>query len=267
MFQATGETLGRELFSAPLTADELAWSPVDDQILYRNWTVGGDGGIYLTTVGGVAGNRLVNDGGALWVTPAWLPDGSGFVYTLDNYIYEYNLSSSQIIALAVFYNEYVANPSPSPDGNYVVFERQTTQAPLQYDLWIINRANPAEMWPLTEDGKSRDPDWSRQNPPSASCPVSLASVSISGPTVGFTNTLLSFSAAVTPPDASTPITFAWSPAPASGQGTASARYTWATTGEQSVNVTAENCGGVRADAHNITIKAAQRVYLPLLVRQ
>jgi TolB protein len=266
-FQATGETLGSELFSAPLTANELAWSPVSDQLLYRNWIISGDSGIYLTTVGGGAGTWLVNDGGALWVTPAWLPDGSGFVFTLDNYLYEYSLSSSQAISLAVFYNEYVANPSPSPDGNYIVFERQTIQAPIQYDLWIINRANPTEMWPLTDDGQSQNPDWSRQNPPSAACPVALDSVSISGPTAGFTNTVQSFSAAITPADATTPITYAWSPEPASGQGSANASYTWATTGDKTINVTATNCGGARVDAHTITIKAAQRVYLPLLVRQ
>ena len=266
-FQATGETLGTDLFTAPLTADELAWSPVNDQLVYRNWIVSGDSGIYLTTVGGGAGTWLVNDGGALWVTPAWLPDGSGFVYTLDNYLYQYTLSGSQVITLAVFYNEYVANPSPSPtDGNYIVFERQTTKAPIQYDLWIINRANPVEMWALTEDGKSRDPDWSRQTPPSPSCPVALTSVSVSGPTTGFTNTTHTFTAAPSPPDASTPVNYTWSDAPTSGQGTSSASYSWPTIGSKTINVTAENCGGVKSDTHTITIKAAQRVYLPLVLR-
>jgi hypothetical protein len=268
VFLATGQAFGTELFSAPLTADELAWSPVNDQLLYRNWILSGDSGIYLSTVGGGTGTWLVDDGGALYVTPAWLPDGSGFVYTLDNTLYQYNLSDSQVTTLAVFYSEFVANPSPSPtDGNYIVFERQTIQAPLQYDLWIVNRTNPVEMWALTEDGRSRDPDWSRQTPPSPSCPVALSSVSISGPTVGFTNTTHTFTAAHTPFNASPPINYTWSGAPTSGQGTSSASYVWPTTGSKTITVTAENCGGVRRDTHTITITAAQRVYLPLVLRK
>jgi hypothetical protein len=262
-FQATGETIGTELFSAPLTADELAWSPVNDQILYRYWsTDAGTRGIYLTTVGGGTGTRLVNEGGALYVTPAWLPDGSGFVFTLDNYIYQYNLSASQVVTLAMFYNEYVANPSVSPDGNYVVFERQSIQAPLQYDLWIINRADPVEMWALTNDGRSTNPDWSRAN--SGPC-TALGSVAISGPGSGDANTTYTFAAAVTPSNASTPIVYTWTPAPDSGQGTSSANYTWATEGVQTISVSANNCGGTVNDTHTIII-GGQRVYLPMLVR-
>jgi hypothetical protein len=202
------------------------------------------------------------------VTPAWLPDGSGFVYTVDNYLYQYTLSGNQVKTLAVFYNEFVANPSPSPtDGNYIVFERQTIQAPIQYDLWIVNRTNPVEMWPLTEDGKSRDPDWSRQTPPSLSCPVALSSVTISGPTAGYTNTTRTFTAAPTPSNATTPINYTWSGVPTSGQGTSSASYVWATTGSKTITVTAENCGGVRSDTHTITIQAANRVYLPSVLRE
>jgi len=165
VFPATGQGIGSDLFNAPLSADKMAWSPVNDQILYRNWIISGDSGIYLTTQGGGSGTWLVNDGGALWVTPAWLPDGSGFVYTLDNHLYEFALSSSQAITLATFYNEFVDHPSVSPDGQYVVFERQTTGiTPIQYNLWIMNRSNPVEMWPLTSDGQSTNPDWSRVDP-------------------------------------------------------------------------------------------------------
>jgi TolB protein len=164
-FAASGQAIGTDLFSAPLTADKPAWSPVDDRILYRNWIVSGDSGIYLTTAGGATGTWLVNDGGALWVTPAWLPDGSGFVYTVDRQIRQHLFSGNQDTLLAEFYNEYVDNPSVSPDGQYVVFERQSTGTPTQYDVWVIKRSQPTEMWALTEDGRSYNPDWSRQNPP------------------------------------------------------------------------------------------------------
>jgi len=133
-------------------------------LLYRNWLIGGGGGIFLTSAGGGAGTRLVDDGGALWVTPARLPDGSGYVYTQDDTLNEYVLSGGQSTTLAQFYNEYVFNPSVSPDGQYVVFERQTTGTPIQHDLWILNRGRPAEMWALTQDGRSSNPDWSLQEP-------------------------------------------------------------------------------------------------------
>jgi len=166
-FLASGQAIGTDLFTAPLTADQPAWSPVDDRLLYRNWLIGGGGGIFLTSAGGGAGTRLVDDGGALWVTPTWLPDGSGFVYTQDDTLNEYMLSSGQSTTLTQFYNEYVFSPSVSPDGQYVVFERQTTGTPTQHDLWILNRGRPTEMLALTQDGRNSNPDWSLQEPATA----------------------------------------------------------------------------------------------------
>lgn len=162
VFEATGEAIGRQLFEAPLMASELAWSPVDDRILYRCQTFdAATSGIYLTAASGGPGTRLVADEGALWVTPAWLPDGSGFVYTLDNKLCLYDLSNRQAQLLAEFHNEFVANPSPSPDGTYIVFERQSTGTPVLHDLWMLNRHHPVEVAPLTGDGRSANPDWSR----------------------------------------------------------------------------------------------------------
>lgn len=198
-FQATGEAFGTELFSAPLTANKLAWSPVDDRILYHNWIVGGDSGIYLTTAGGGAGTWLVNDGGAVWVTPAWLPDGSGFIYTLDNEIHQYDIATGQDTTLADFQNEIVFNPSLSPDGDYIVFDWQTNVSPDRRDLWIMDRSNPLEMWQLTDDGKSTNPDWGgeapapapTETPPASATPTSTSTTSppTSTPTPTPTETL------------------------------------------------------------------------------
>ncbi len=59
---ATGEAIGSDLFNAPLTANEVAWSPVDDRVLYHSWTTDTPtNGIYMTTVGGGAGTQLVRD--------------------------------------------------------------------------------------------------------------------------------------------------------------------------------------------------------------
>ncbi|RLC81610.1 MAG: hypothetical protein DRI61_03640, partial [Chloroflexi bacterium] len=52
---------------------------------------------------------------------------------------------------------------------------------------------------------------------------------------------------------STPITYTWSPEPESGQGTASATYTWATTGTKAITVTAENCGGVATATYTLLL--------------
>jgi len=164
-FQSAGQAIGTDLFTAPLMANLPAWSPVNDQVLYHYFSLdAGTRGIYLTTAGGGTGTRLVNDGGAVWVGLAWLPDGSGFVYTLDHVLYHYNLASSTSTPIADFYGEYISNPSVSPDGRYVVFQWQTGTSN-QYNLWIVDRNNPVEMWQLTSDGKSTNPDWSRANPP------------------------------------------------------------------------------------------------------
>jgi CSLREA domain-containing protein len=96
--------------------------------------------------------------------------------------------------------------------------------------------------------------------------TAVTGVAISGPTTGLVGVPYTLHADVTPPDAGTPLTYTWSPAPDSGQGTANASYTWDTAGWYSVMVEVSNCGspGVLYDTHNITITAetVYRVYLP-----
>lgn len=268
-FLASGQAIGSNLFNGPLTANLPAWSPVNDQVLYHYFSLEpATRGIYLTTAGGGTGTRLVNDEGAIWVGLAWLPDGTGFVYTLDHKLYHYHLATNSSTLIADFYNEYISNPSVSPDGRYVVLQWQTGNTQL-HDMWIVDRNNPVEMWQLTSDGKSTNPDWSRQNPQlPPDCPAPLTSVTISGPTTGLTGAACVFSAAIAPANATTPVTYAWSPEPASGQGTASATFTWATAGAHTINVTAHNCGGDRTDSHQISIAVANyHIYLPVALRK
>ena len=78
--------------------------------------------------------------------------------------------------------------------------------------------------------------------------IPITGVEISGPTAGLVDTAYTFTATVQPPDASTPITYTWTPAPDSGQGTAYATYTWAVAATQQITVTAEN-GGSATDSH------------------
>ncbi len=85
--------------------------------------------------------------------------------------------------------------------------------------------------------------------------VPLTSVSIAGDTTGSVNTEYQFTASYLPNDASTPVSYNWSPAPKAGQGTATATYEWATSGQKTVTVTATNAAGSVQDSHTITLSA------------
>jgi hypothetical protein len=95
----------------------------------------------------------------------------------------------------------------------------------------------------------------------------LTGVTISGPTAGYTDTAYTFIGAIAPPDATPTVVYTWSPAPDTGQGTASAEYAWAAPGTYTVTLTAENCGGGATDTHAIVIieQTTHRVHLPLVM--
>jgi hypothetical protein len=95
--------------------------------------------------------------------------------------------------------------------------------------------------------------------------VLVTGVSIGGPTMGFTNTTYMFTATVSPSNASTPITYTWSPGLISGQGTAAASFSWSVPGAKTITVTAQNGGNVFSGTHNIAI-VSYHVYLPLIQR-
>jgi len=145
----------------------------------------------------------------------------------------------------------------------VAFQWQTGTANV-HDLWILDRLNPTERWRLTTDGKSMNPDWSRQNPaPPPTCTAPLTGVSLSGPASGQTGQDLTFTVSPQPTDASTPITYTWSTdGLVSGQGTTQATYRWAGAGSKTVQVTGRNCGGQdRSDSRTVSITAACAVPL------
>lgn len=222
-FQAAGQAIGTELFSGPSTANLPAWSPVNDQVLYHYFSFDvGARGIYLTTAGGGTGTRLVNDEGAVWVGLAWLPDGSGFVYTLNSKLYHYHLATNASTLIADFYNENVSNPSVSPDGRYVVFQWQTGTANV-HDLWILDRLKPVERWRLTNNGRSINPDWSRQSPapPATRTPTPTSTASASPPatrTPTPTLTPLATHTSTPTPTASPPATHTPTPTATTGSG-------------------------------------------------
>ncbi len=88
-----------------------------------------------------------------------------------------------------------------------------------------------------------------------SCVYPLESVTLSGPTEGYTATTYTFTGALDPADPTTPLALAWAPEPLTGQGTLSAAYQWAAVGTYPITLTAENCGGAVSATHAITISA------------
>lgn len=156
-FAAAGEAIGRDLFASSLTADKPSWSPVDDSLLYHEKGSSARG-IYRTTVGGDAGNRLIAMGtGDFNVNMSWLPDGTGFVYTWGMELRQFLFDGNTDTVLFALDNEYPYNPSVSGDGKYVAFERQGSG--VHSNIWVIQRTKLNRLWAVTEDGKSFNPDW------------------------------------------------------------------------------------------------------------
>ncbi|RLC55927.1 MAG: hypothetical protein DRI80_16995 [Chloroflexota bacterium] len=95
----------------------------------------------------------------------------------------------------------------------------------------------------------------------------LNEVAVNGPSTGYVGTLYTFTAVITPTEASEPITYTWSPQPEDGQGTESADYRWDTPGIYTITLSAENCGGPVSETHTVTVEAGGRhIYLPLVLR-
>jgi len=90
--------------------------------------------------------------------------------------------------------------------------------------------------------------------PPPDCPHPLEDVSINGPNSGYIDTLYALTTVITPSNVTEPITYTWSSdGLVSGQGTASATYSWAMTGVHTASVAVVNCGGFASADHAITL--------------
>jgi len=94
-------------------------------------------------------------------------------------------------------------------------------------------------------------------------PVAPTSVTINGPAEGVIGAGYVFTASVSPPTATLPFTYTWSPAPDGGQGTDVATYTWGVAGSKAISVTVENVAGAAHGTHVIVIE--YKIYLPLVL--
>jgi hypothetical protein len=153
--------------SNPPSSDVMDWGPAPaqaNQILYSSYL---NGGIYLVTEGSTSvGTKLIETGIEGVVDLQWLPDGSGFVFTKQNFldrsnVYHYDFSSGDVTQLTQFTNEFAIDVSVSPDGQWIVFERSTTNALTSGDLWLMRR-DGTDMRLLVQNGMR--PSWSLHAP-------------------------------------------------------------------------------------------------------
>jgi len=100
------------------------------------------------------------------------------------------------------------------------------------------------------------------------CPAPLTGAEISGPALGEIGTTYTYRALTTPAGPTPPITYTWSPAPLTGQGTSEATYAWPSAGDFPNAVQVENCAGMYTPTLDVKIVAGEleRVHLPLVVR-
>jgi hypothetical protein len=147
-------------------SSELAWSPMDNRFLYIDFLpphiyselfVSEEGGEPRLLI-----DRVEN------VIPAWLPDGSGFLYVgkpdgeygIENVIFQYDFDSMEIRRLTYFRREEIDHLGISPDGRYIAFQLHNDREVYDSDLWIMDRLNPADVWPIPDSSHYRGCQWS-----------------------------------------------------------------------------------------------------------
>ena len=93
--------------------------------------------------------------------------------------------------------------------------------------------------------------------------IPLTDMAIDGPATGHALTRLTFSAVITPANATPNVYFFWTPLPANGQGTGMATYTWLEPGTETITVTAQNAGSSVVAGKTIEIGLAPfRIFIP-----
>ncbi len=161
-------------FDMPMSTDFLAWGPTPelaDQFLYEGW-VDGDT-LFYGDINDEEGQVIMpidpTRVGKTLLGLAWLPDGSGFLYSFSEFVnyvdkadmWEYSFDTGESTRLTDLSYGFIRRMTVSPDGNQIVYEVQ--QADYWYgenpstDLWIMNRDGSGQAL-LVEGGRS--PVWS-----------------------------------------------------------------------------------------------------------
>ncbi len=151
---------------------QFAWDPADATKLAYAVSAGTGQGLYQVTEGGSTGTLLTNA-----VSPwelAWLPDGSGIVFTDGSDLYRYAFSDGQTVQLTALnlrdskiqgvVGNAIRDLAVSPDGKYVVFSRRGPGSLTAFSLWMLNLQNVNEMWQVVPASyNAKYVDWG--NPP------------------------------------------------------------------------------------------------------
>lgn len=167
-----GQALQTDQSAMPGFTDHLAWGPPSraKQLLYRGSDPFDAQGVYLTQeFSATAGQKLVSYEVWEYIRGlAWLPDGSGFIYSVEETddsfqsikanIFEYNFASKQTKRLTNFADQFAGEVSVSPDGKLIVFDRSASQEPYApADLYVVNR-DGSGLRLLAKNGRA--PAWS-----------------------------------------------------------------------------------------------------------
>jgi hypothetical protein len=151
------------------SSDVMDWGPMPalaNQILYASHL---HGGIYRVTEGSdTVGTKLIETGIEGVIDLQWLPDGSGFLFTQQNFVdrsnvYRYDFATGDTTQLTQFTTEFAIDVSPSPDGQSIVLERSATNDLSTGDLWIMRR-DGTDLHLLVQNGLR--PSWSQRAPQS-----------------------------------------------------------------------------------------------------
>jgi TolB protein len=145
-------SLGGPLINASAFACLMDYGPTPalaNQVLYYSYL---DGGIYQVAEGSNdGGTQLVPTSSADFVLDLeWLPDGSGFLYTMtgDGWqnanVYEYTFARGTALPLTDLTTEFARGVSVAPDGQTIVFDRAADASGFEGDLWLADRdgSNP-----------------------------------------------------------------------------------------------------------------------------
>ncbi|HYN84080.1 MAG TPA: hypothetical protein VER32_02430 [Pyrinomonadaceae bacterium] len=163
-----------KLFAGEHPSGACAWdwgpSPaLADQIIYSANSDGEGTSIYRVKEGGTHPGTKVHAFSELDLQLLsdlrWLPDGSGFLYSIPDLAYEfgnlfrYDLATKRVTQLTNFEGEYARSFDLSPDGAWVVFERaKSWREDKDVDLWIM-RADGSGQRLLVRGGLA--PSWGK----------------------------------------------------------------------------------------------------------
>ena len=169
-----GEYVYQSMFKdkSPFGACNWDWGPtkgLSDQIIYTE-NSGDASSIFQMKEGGThPGTKITSYSNLQYQILNdlhWLPDGSGLLYSTVNLfrdaanIFKYDFRSKQTMQVTKLEGAYARKFSISPDGNWIVYERGTTNdEDKDVDLWIQKIDGSAAKL-LVRDASS--PAWSKQ---------------------------------------------------------------------------------------------------------